>query len=217
MGRQRYFGNRSHGLIFISEAATVADVVDGEIITIGNKVFEYDVAGDGVAGSNVLVDATGTPTAAALRATLITAINANKPSIPVTAVVSHTEPALTGCIVIEADAEGDAGAIVFTTTMATGTSAIDGGGTLQGGENGSSQKEWRHTRVVEAEDVLHAGMQWDTGLTSPRFTIVDVRTAAGAVIAWDGLLTIVGREVRMDNSGSIDWSAGDVVVVQCWE
>lgn len=217
MGRQRYFGNRAHGLIFISEAATVADVVDGEVIVIGNKTYEFDVAGDGVAGGNVLVDATGTPTAAALRATLIAAINANKPTIPVSAVVCFTEPALTGCIVIQADAEGDAGLLVFTTTMATGTSAIDGTGLLQGGENGSSQKEWRHCRIVEAEDVLLAGMQFDTGLDSPRFSTAVVRDTNGVVVAWDGELTIVGREVRMDNSGSVDFEAAHSVVLECWE
>lgn len=217
MGRQRYFGNRAHGVIFISEAATVADVADGEIITIGNKVYEFDVAGDGVAGSNVLVDATGTPTAAALRATLLAAINANKPTIPVTAVVGFAEPALTGCIIVEADAEGDAGNMVFTTTMVTGTSAIDGSGLLQGGENGASQKEWRHNRIVEAEDVLVAGLQFDTGLTSPRFATAVVRDAGGMVIAWDGDLTIVGREIRMDNGGSVDWATGYSVTVQCWE
>lgn len=216
MGRQRYFGNRAHGVIVISEAATIADVVDGEIITIGNKVFEFDDDAS-VSGSNVLVDMSGSPTAQAVRATLIAAINANKPSIPVSAVVGHTEPALTGVIIIEADAEGDAGNMVFTTTMATGTSAIDGTGLLQGGENGASQKEWRHSRAVEAEDVTAAGMQFDTGLASPRFADAHFRTAAGTIIAWDGLLTIDGREVRMNNSGSVDFAAGDVVVVICWE
>ncbi len=216
MGRQRYFGNRAHGVIIIEETVAVADVVDGELITIGNKVFEFD-DDSSVSGSNVLVDMSGSPTAQAVRATLITAINANKPSIPVTAVVGHTEPALTGVIIIEADAEGTAGNQIFTTTMATGSSAIDGTGLLQGGENGASQKEWRHDRAVEAEDLTAAGMQFDTGLTSPRFAIAQVRTAAGAIIAWDGLLTISGREVRMDNSGSVDFAVGNVVVVQCWE
>lgn len=218
MGRQRYFGNRAHGVIIIEETIAVADVVDGELITIGNKVFEFD-SDSSVTGSNVAVDISGTPTAQAVRATLIAAINANKPSIPVTAVVGHTEPANTGVIIVEADAEGDAGNLVFTTTMATGTpaSAIDGTGLLQGGENGASQKEWRHTRTVEAEDVTAAGMQFDTGLSSPRFAEAHVRTAAGATIAWDGLLTIDGREVRMDNSGAVDFAAGNVIVLICWE
>ena len=216
MGRQRYFGNRAQGVIFISETASVADVVDGEIITIGNKVFEFDDDAV-VSGSNVLVDMSGSPTAAAVRATLIAAINANKPSIPVSAVVGFAEPALTGCIIIQADAEGDAGHIVFTTTMITGTSAIDGLGLLQGGENGSSQKEWRACRIVEDEDVLVAGLQFDTGLDSPRFATAVVRDANGVEIAWDGELTRVGREVRMDNGGSVDWAAGHEVVVQCWE
>lgn len=218
MGRQRYFGNRAHGVIIIEETAAVADVVDGEVIVLGNKTFEFDDDAS-VTGSNILVDMSGSPTAQAVRATLLALINANKGTIPVSAVVGHTEPANTGVIILEADAEGDAGLIVFTTTMATGApaSSIDGTGLLQGGENGSSQKEWRHCRAVEAEDVTAAGMQFDTGLDSPRFATAQFRTAAGAIIAWDGLLTVVGREVRLDNSGSVDFAATDVVVVQCWE
>lgn len=217
MGAQRYFGNRAHGVIHIAETATVADVADGEIITIGTKIYEFDVAGDGVSGSNVLVLATGSPTAQELRATLLAAINANKPNIPVSAVVGFAEPALTGIIVVEADAEGIAGNMVFTTTMATGTSSISGTGLLEYGENGSSQKESRGEWIVSAEDALAVGIQIDTGLSSPRFAQIDVMTTAGVFKAWDGALTIVGRELRFDNSGSVDWIEGDKLVWQCWE
>lgn len=217
MGAQRYFGNRAHGVIHLSETATVADVADGEIITIGSKIYEFDVTGDGVSGSNVLVLATGSPTAQTLRATLLAAINANKPNIPVSAVVGFAEPALTGIIVIEADAEGIAGNMVFTTTMATGTSSISGTGNLEYGENGSSQKEARGEWIVSDEDILAAGVQIDTGLSSPRFKQIDVITTAGVFKAWDGACTIVGRELRFDQAGTTDFIAGDKIIWQCWE
>ncbi len=218
MGAQRYFGNRGHGVIIIQETASVADVVDGELIVIGSKTYEFDDDAS-VSGSNVLVDMSGSPTAPTVRATLIAAINANKPNIPVSAVVGFAEPANTGVIVIEADAEGIAGNMVFTTTMATGApaSSISGTGNLEYGENGSSQKEARGKWVVSAEDILAVGVQIDTGLSSPRFKQIDVITTAGVFKAWDGACTVVGRELRFDQSGSADLIEGDEIIWQCWE
>jgi hypothetical protein len=212
MGRQRFFGNKAHGVIYIS-GTTAYDIADGEVIVIGDKTYEWDVAGDGVTAGNVQVDISGDTSAADAIATLVGVINANKPSIPVTAAI---HPGFADCAKVIADNRGAAGNLVFTTTMATGTSSITGSGNLQYGENGGSQIEARGTYTVEAEDVLATTICIDTGLASPRFADLTIRTA-GVDLAWDGALTIVGAEIRLDQAGSNDWSAADVITWTAWE
>ncbi len=41
--------------------------------------------------------------------------------------------------------------------------------------------------------------------------IVQIRTAAGVVKAWDGAITLSGRAVRLSNAGSVDWANTDIV------
>ena len=215
MGRQRFFGNKGHGVIFISEAIGVADVVDGEVIVIGTKTYEFDDDAS-VGAGNILVDMSGAPDGATVEATLVAAINANKPSVPVTAVAHPGNPAVSGCVLISADARAGAGNMVFTTTMATGTSAISGAGLLEFGEDGGSQVESRVEWVVSPEDVLATMIAIETGMNSPRFADATVRTAAGVVKAWDGALTVVGSQIRLA-IGAVAWAATDVVTVTYWE
>lgn len=68
--------------------ATKANLVDGETVTVGDglaapRVFELDVAGDGVAGTNVQVNVSTDTTAADVAARLATAITANVPALSV--------------------------------------------------------------------------------------------------------------------------------------
>lgn len=69
----------SRGIGSIQEV-TKANHVDGETVTISDgttsKIFEYDVAGDGVGGGHVQVDISGATTAADVAAILKTAIDA---------------------------------------------------------------------------------------------------------------------------------------------
>ena len=72
---------RSVGVFATGSITTVAvaSLVDGETVTIGDgvtsEVFEFDVAGDGVAGGNISVDVSTLVTANDVRDALITAIN----------------------------------------------------------------------------------------------------------------------------------------------
>lgn len=48
---------------------------------------------------------------------------------------------------------------------------------------------------------------------TPTAAVVQVRSTAGATKAWDGAVTITGSRVTVDNSGSTDWIAGDLITV----
>lgn len=45
----------------------------------------------------------------------------------------------------------------------------------------------------------------------PTFALAVLRTSAGAFKAWDGVTTISGNTVVVDNAGSSDWAAGDLM------
>lgn len=212
MGRQRFFGNKGHGVIFIGGAAT-HDLADGDLINIGNKTYEIDEAADGVTAGNIAVDTSGDTTAAQAVATIVGVINANKPSVPVTA-LAH--PGDSDHILITADARAAAGNMVFTATFSA-TSTITGSGLLQFGEDGGSQVESRVEYIAEAEDVSATMIVIETGMNSPRFADVTVRDAGGAVVAWDGDLVVSGSQIRIDNGGAVDWVDGSVLTVTYWE
>ena len=71
-------------------------------------------------------------------------------------------------------------------------------------------------RVPTAGEVSAGSL--DIALTFiPTFAIAQVRTTAtGAMVAWDGALTLTGGaspKVTLDNSGSTDWSVNETVYV----
>lgn len=213
MGRQRFFGNKAHAVIFVSGGAAY-DLVDTEVIVFLNKTYEWDVNGTGVTPGNVAVDVSGDTSAADAIATLVGVINGDKPSTPVTAAI---HPLFADCAVVIADNRGAAGNMVFTTTMVTGTSSISGTGLMQYGENGGSQTEFRNDYTVEAEDISALGVVIDTGAQTPRFINVEVRTSVGAPKAYDGKVVVVGSEIHLDQTGAVDLVAGDIITWGCWE
>lgn len=67
------------------------------------------------------------------------------------------------------------------------------------------------SRVPVAQEVTLGNLHVLLDFT-PAFVIVQIRRA-GVQVAWDGVPTISGRRVTLDNAGSTDWAAGDVVTV----
>lgn len=211
MGRIRFFGNKSKGSVRIADFASLLDT---EVIVIGNKTFEWDDNAAVTAG-NVLV------TIGASDAISITnlrdAINANKPTPPVDAVV---DPKDTKVLRIEATNRGAAGNMAFTTDMADADNIIAAvADKLDGGENGGQQTLHRDVYTVTALDVLADNIMIPTGIpNTPRFRQVEFLSAAGlqrnTVTA---LVTLVGKDLRIDFAGAVDLVAGDLVVWQVWE
>ena len=92
-----------------------ADLIDGETFTISDgtiaKVFEFDVAGDGVAGTNVQVNVSAVTTAIEVAGVAHTAINAAEFG------VTSTNPA-TGTLILANDTRGSAGNVSISDTVA---------------------------------------------------------------------------------------------------
>lgn len=101
----------------------------------------------------------------------------------------------------------DRSARATTETMANG--AFYNGATMFVGIEEGDAKVCAYTRTIQA------------GETTPVFSfpfdvkncMILIRSAAGAAQVYDGALTIVGRSVTVENGGSVDADATDVVTV----
>lgn len=207
MGKQRFLGLKAQGYVYFGGDT----FVDGETIVVGTKTYELnDTEGDIVAG-HVWVDRT-VSTAVAIAPKFLAAVNANKPTPGVTAVV---DPKAAVMIHLVADARGAAGNMTVSNTVADAPSCVTGD--LIGGEAGGTQTEARGEYTVTAADILADNVIIETGLTSPRFKQVEVRTSVGVTKAHTAEVTITGSKIRMNFAGATDMVAGDVVSWECWE
>jgi hypothetical protein len=204
VGRQRYLGAKAQGLIQFGSNT----LVDGETITVGNKVFEWDNNAAVTAG-RVLVTIGGS--AALSAAALLAAINANKPTPGVTAVLD-TKSNVT--VRLYADARGVAGNMTVSETITAADITVE---SLVSGEAGGTQTEARGAYTVTDEDVVADNIEIDTGLTSPRFVQVEIRSAAGVPIAHTAEVTVTSGRIRLNFAGAVDPAAGHVVSWSCWE
>lgn len=205
-GRLKFKGNKAVGSIHLTGQPS-----DGDIVTIGNKVFEFDSNASVTAG-RVAVTIAGS--AALTAAALIAAINSNKPTVPVTAVIDPVNASGSRILLI-ADRVGANGNMVLTEAATNLT--VSGAGTMLGGENGSLQTPARGAYTVEDEDILADAISIPTGLTSPRFAQVTVRTALGLIKVPTWLLTISGANILLTFAGATDPVATDVVTWEAWE
>ena len=119
------------------------DVSDGDIVTIGTRVYEFDTMtnpGDITAG-RVRVDVSGDATASAAVTALVTAINGDTSAV-VTAVVGDPD---TVVVTAKDTYSGSAGnAIVFTKIGEN--IDVDGDGTLSNGADSLTMAAFRNTR-----------------------------------------------------------------------
>lgn len=208
MARARYKGAKAQGAIHLANNT----ILDGETITIGNKVYEFDNNASVTAG-RVAVTIGGTVADTATN--LIAAINANKPSKPVTAVIDPKN-ASGQKINLFADQVGAAGNIALAETVADAGCTLSGA-TLTGGENAGEQTVARGQYAVVAMDVTADNIMIETGLTSPRYVQVEVRSAAGVPKAHTAEVTISGSKIRLNFAGATDPAATDIVSWVAWE
>jgi hypothetical protein len=148
----RYTGNNGYVTITYDDVqetpatGTVTfegDVSDGDIVTIGTRVYEFDTAdnpGDITAG-RVRVDVSGGATASAAVTALVTAITGDTSAV-VTAVAGEPD---TVVVTAKDTYSGSAGnTIIFTTTGAN--IDVDGDGTLSNGADSLTMAAFRNTR-----------------------------------------------------------------------
>lgn len=66
--------------------------------------------------------------------------------------------------------------------------------------------------VASAADVVAGTIKFNTDFSAPLGAIVVVRTAAGALKAWDGAIIIgTSGRVSIDNAGGVDWADTDTI------
>lgn len=208
MGRFRFSGNRAVGAF---RSGDFASLVNGDYIIIGSKKYEFRTSGSATAGNvQVNVGASDALTITAFMA----AVNANKPTVPVTAVVDPIDPKVAR---ITADSRGAAGNIVFTASLTGAANVISGSGLLQYGESAAEQVLHRGSYVVTAIDVSATSIVIETGLTSPVHATIESYTSTGAKKTSTALKTISGTKILVDFTGATDHVAGDVIEWSAWE
>ena len=204
MGRVRFFGIAATGAIRLANNT----LVDTETITIGDRVYEWDNNAAVTAG-NILVTIGGD--VATSVANLIAAINANKPSVAVTA---SADPVDALVIRLIADAQGANGNLALAETIADAGNIVSGA-FMTNGENAGSQIFHQGEYIVTALDVLAANLVIPTGLTTPKNVRVEIRDTVG-VFREDitGAVTVVLGNILHDFAGAIDLVATDRVIWQ---
>lgn len=206
MGRQKYEGVKAQGAIRFGSNV----LVNGELFTVGGKNYEFRTSGSAGAG-NIQVNVGGT--AALTAAALIAAINANKPTVPVTA---YIDPIENVTVRLEADFPGTNGNLAMSETVVDAGITISGAN-MTNGEDAGNQVEARNEYVVTALDVAAGCCMISTGLQTPRFMQLEVRTATGLQKAITSLCTFDGTRIKVDSDGATNPAAGDKIVWGAWE
>jgi hypothetical protein len=100
-----------------------------------------------------------------------------------------------------------------TTETLSGTNNAWGAATLEGGVNVNEDdlpKTILAKRAANAQDVALGSMHFVFPF-NPSIAFPQLRTSAGVFKAWDGAVTITGNRVTLNNAGSSDWAATDVM------
>lgn len=204
-GRILYDGNKAQGAVRIGAYGSLAD---GNTVTIGDKVFEWDNNGSVVAG-HILVTIGGSGAVCATN--LKNAINANPPT-PY-GVEAAIDPVDTSVVNLVADARGTNGNLALASTMANASNSISGA-VMTGGENGSLQKIARGEYTVTSQDVAAGRVVIQSGRATPRFPQVECRDSGGKLLELTGDLTVSGEKLLYTfdgGSGGVNPSAGDKI------
>ena len=191
------------GTIYIPNA-----VLDGETITIGSDVYEFDTNASVVAG-NILVDVSGGATGADAIAALVTAIAASGTE----AFSTSTQGANT--LFIHGPLPEDK-SFVLSETMADVANVVSGG--IAGGREphlGDQPVKVTPTATDVAAGVLRVKFARGADDLHVLSAIVQVLNASNIAIGWngavDGNLTDI---ITLTNEGAVDWAADQTVLIQ---
>ncbi len=210
MGRIENDGLISVGALRI---AAYASLVNGDLVTVGDKLFEFRTTGSAGAG-NVQVDvgASDVLTIAAF----VAAFNLNKPSVPVSA---YVDPIDTKVCRLEADGEGARGNIAFTASLtgATNVIAASDDDTLSHGEDALNKHDRRGSYVVTAIDALAGCFMIPHGLQAPTNLQIDCWSATGLQRSLTTLCTFDSEgHIKGDFDGATNPVAGDKINWSAW-
>lgn len=184
-----------------------ANVADGETITIGGEVYEIDTAADpgAITAGRIRVNCNAGVTPSIASAAIVAAINANT-LLGLTAVAISVNE-----ILVFTNNDTSALTLPCSETLA-GANNQWSAATFTGGQLAKPQGVSMAQRTPNATEVaignLHFVFPFAVGAA-----MAQVRSSTGAAKAWDGVLTISGSRVTLDNAGATDWAATDTVAV----
>ena len=163
--------------------------------------------GDGIAGgSTIAVGLVTTLTPTAFTPALVDDINSNG-----TEAITATQISVNN-ILLTANRVG-AVATACTETL-TGANNAFAAATMYGGLAAGSKKLVAQYRVPNAVEVALGTMYFAFDFVPVVVYVAVVVTATpGIALAWDGAVTIVGNKVLLDNAGSVDWAATNMVML----
>ena len=192
---------------------------DNDTFTVGGIVFEYE----NDPGSGVLGQYVSTLSAAANKWAGDGAAATTAAGTVRTAINVHT--ATTG-IIADAPVEYETGKFLIPLRASSGSPtagttliAVSGAnlaishGHLEAGVTGLMRKSVTKVYTVVADDVTNAAVLFATGLTTVASVTVQVVAATGIAKAWNGATLVSGGNVILNNVGTVDWAATDVITI----
>ena len=192
--------NRAKGGILpaIAVLALTGQLADGDVFTLDGVTYEADDDSTITAGT-VAVDITANASVADDFDDIVAAVKANQ---------GDDFRAIDGAT-YAAFVSRKAGPFDAAATVAAGATLVENAPDEPADDVNLAVMV---SRAAVAGEVTQAIMQFALGRT-PTSVIAQVRTAAGAVKAWDGVLAIDEEVVTLDNAGAVDWAATDVVTI----
>ncbi len=183
-------------------------VVDGETVTIGGEVYEFDAAPPSVGAGNISVDVSGGLDAVNALAQLAAAVNANGKSGVTMLDLLDGSRAL-----IRSKKTTDSDLSTLVPLAETGVnSAIDAA--VNNGKKAVPPRAF--SRSPTALEVTEGLMFWAFDRSSTE-VVVTVTDSAGIQKAWNGAKALGANDIlTLDNVGTIDWVATDTVTVESY-
>lgn len=183
-------------------------VVDGETVTIGAEVYEFDAVPVSVGAGNISVDVSGGLDAVNALAQLTLAVNANgKSGVSLIDLLDGSRALIRSLKTTDSDLA------TLVPLAETGVlSAIDAA--VNNGKKAVPPRAF--SRSPTALEVIEGLMFWafDRASTEVVVTVTDV---TGLQKAWNGLKVLGANDIlTLDNSGTVDWDADDTVTVEVY-
>ncbi len=188
-------------------------VADNDYVTIAGLKFKWaNDPGSGVLGklyTDYYWAGDGAVQATALD-TLKDAVNYNTAT---TGIVAEDTVAIGADVYLPLRAVAGNVATTGLTLVKSGANLAVSGATLAAGVQGGAKPTALIKRTCAVADVTAGLIVIATALPSISNFIIQVKTSAGAIKAWDGVAAVAGSTFVIDNSGNTDWADTDVITI----
>lgn len=180
-------------------------VTDGETVTIGGKVYEFDPSNDGVVSGHIPAASVSTAVSTAIPA-LAAAINANDPRLTAVSLLS-------GAVLLVYEKEALGQALACTEAMGNGAWASS---TMYGGSTVAVNPIAIAARLPKSAEVTATKMHFVFD-RPPTLIVAFSATTAGGAASYIGVppgsVAVSGNVLTITNSGTGDFATTATVVV----